>query len=320
MRRPSWTDWGTFPSIFSLFGFLLPHHSSGKVALTVAWIKSETASPEKVDTFKLDHLKENVSFPRSGSVRLSVTDSGAGLSAEQLSALFQPGVQFHSNKLQGGNGSGLGLFISQGIIQRHGGTLRATSDGLGHGTTFELVLPLHRVSDESFLVDLQHTEVSDSFQMKGPIRSMTTGSARVSPKDDEPLRILIVDDVAMNRTLLSRLLTKRGHKCDEACDGMEAIDKVADSLDHGCSYDCILLDFEMDNVNGPTASKRMRQMNFNSLIIGITGNVLPADVKHFLDNGADWVLSKPIRMPDLDAIWLDCGLIRRGQGHAANNS
>ena len=77
-----------------------------------------------------------------GSLVFSVTDTGAGMSAENLSRLFQEGVQFNANKLQAGQGSGLGLWISKGIVELHRGRLSATSKGEGCGATFTLELPL----------------------------------------------------------------------------------------------------------------------------------------------------------------------------------
>ena len=77
-------------------------------------------------------------------IEVSVQDSGAGLSAENLSRLFGEGVQFNANGLQGGGGSGLGLFITKGIVELHKhGNIWAESEGEGFGCTFFVHLPLH---------------------------------------------------------------------------------------------------------------------------------------------------------------------------------
>ncbi len=73
---------------------------------------------------------------RAGSLLLMVKDSGVGMTEEQQKNLFREGVQFNANKLQGGGGSGLGLFIAKGIAELHGGTLRACSEGINKGSTF----------------------------------------------------------------------------------------------------------------------------------------------------------------------------------------
>lgn len=73
---------------------------------------------------------------RCGSLLITVKDSGVGLSAEQCGHLFREGVQFNANKLQGGGGSGLGLFIAKGMAELHSGTLQGSSEGIGKGCTF----------------------------------------------------------------------------------------------------------------------------------------------------------------------------------------
>lgn len=70
---------------------------------------------------------------------------------DQLQELFQEGVQFNVNVLQAGQGSGLGLYISKGIVKQHGESLVASSDGIGLGTTFTMRLPLYEVSENKLL-------------------------------------------------------------------------------------------------------------------------------------------------------------------------
>ena len=87
------------------------------------------------------HLLEQ---PRAGSICISVTDSGVGLTAAQLAQICSEGVQFNANELQADKGSGLGLFITKGIVEQHGGTFTVTSAGIDQGTTFTVELPLFR--------------------------------------------------------------------------------------------------------------------------------------------------------------------------------
>jgi signal transduction histidine kinase/ActR/RegA family two-component response regulator len=78
----------------------------------------------------------------AGKIVIEVSDSGAGMSEEQVKQLFREGVQFNPNDLQAGQGSGLGLWIAKGIVDSHGGELWASSEGIGKGTTFTLILPV----------------------------------------------------------------------------------------------------------------------------------------------------------------------------------
>ena len=96
-------------------------------------LKMHTQAAQQSNTKKTEHVND---FKNVGSITIKVTDSGAGLSPENLSQLFQEGVQFNANKLQGGGGSGLGLWISKGIVDMHHGLLYATSPGVGLGCSF----------------------------------------------------------------------------------------------------------------------------------------------------------------------------------------
>jgi signal transduction histidine kinase/CheY-like chemotaxis protein len=79
-------------------------------------------------------------------LKISVADDGAGIALENIGKLFKGIIQFDANKLQGGKGTGLGMFISCGIVELHGGTLTVQSDGLGCGCTFTVELPLIRAN------------------------------------------------------------------------------------------------------------------------------------------------------------------------------
>lgn len=111
---------------------------------------------------------------------------------------------------------------------------------------------------------------------------------------------------------------KRGHEADEAEDGQVAVDLVKQALANQHPYDCILLDWEMPVMKGPDAAKCIRKdLCCDTFIGGVTGNVLPADVAYFKQCGANWVFPKPIRLPDLEAVWTEYGLIGGG-GNASD--
>jgi len=241
------------------------------------WVTSLSAFPGSVQ-------------PRAGSVRISVTDSGAGLSEAQLAKICSEGVQFNANELQAGKGSGLGLFITKGIVEQHGGKLTVTSDGIGAGTTFTVELPLFESLQDSVIAHgATHTSVNKDLPL----------SAAVVPADHAeraPRRILVVDDVMSNRKMLIRLLTSSGYVCEQAEDGQQAIDKYLSSLRTGNTIDAITMDFEMPVMDGPTATKKLREIGCQVPIIGVTGNMLTADVEYFRAQGATVVLGKPLNM------------------------
>lgn len=235
------------------------------------------------------------------------------MSQDQLAKLFRDGVQFNVNNLQAGQGSGIGLYISKGIVEQHGGTLMATSEGLGEGTTFTITMPIFKVPDNVLPSQLLHLQVDKQSPEEVPFGGDADNSesgGRGGEGIAEALRILVVDDSPTNRKLLMRLLKNRGHECDEAKDGQEAVDKVTESLQEqeGSCYDTILMDYEMPVMDGPTSCMEIRALGCDSFIVGITGNVLPEDVAHFRRCGANCVFPKPIQMEALEGIWKSTGI------------
>lgn len=199
------------------------------------------------------------------------------------------------NKLQGGNGSGLGLYITKNLVEQHGGLLTASSPGLGLGTRFVLQLPLYfplasKATESTPADNLDEEEIDSSYK-------------------EISLRILVVDDVLSNRKLLSRLLERKGHSCDQAEDGAVACDRVKKSIESGDRFDCILIDYEMPVMNGPAAVSYMREkLGCDTVIIGVTGNMLSEDVDYFKSQGANAVLPKPVEPAVLEEIWMELGI------------
>ena len=115
--------------------------------------------------------------------------------------------------------------------------------------------------------------------------------------------LLVVDDSPLNRKMLVKLMGANKHTCDEAKDGQEALNTVQKRMmDKELKpYDAILMDFVMPVMDGPTATKKIRELPFTGVIIGLTGNAMPSDITHFMDHGASAVLIKPIDMTEFDA-------------------
>jgi CheY-like chemotaxis protein len=112
-------------------------------------------------------------------------------------------------------------------------------------------------------------------------------------------RILVVDDVPMNRRMARRLLESRGSTCEEAVDGADAVERLRLSVSSSQGFDIVLMDYQMPNLDGPGAARRMRsEVGYGGLIIGLTGNAEEREVENYKAHGANHVLVKPF---DLDA-------------------
>ena len=255
-------------------------------------------------------------MPRTGSIRISVTDSGVGLTVVQLAQICSEGVQFNANELQAGKGSGLGLFITKGIVELHCGTLSVASAGLKAGTVFTLELPLFVRIPPLTLTDLRHCSAApEPFipivrSVSAPALShfsppLVSLSAADLEDTGSQKRILVVDDAASNRKMLIRILKSSGYVCEQAEDGQQAIDRYVESIDSGESFHSIIMDFEMPVMNGPTATGHLRAMGCTVPILGVTGNLLPDDVIYFKSQGANQVFGKPLNLAHFEVFMRD---------------
>ena len=259
------------------------------------------ASVPSVPEDKRDLLE----LPRAGSVQVRVTDSGVGLSPEQLSQICSEGVQFNANQLQAGQGSGLGLFISKGLAVQHGGGLSVASEGLGKGAAFTLELPVHikASSPSAALLSLRdvppikfssphHCHTCSIVETESDTQPVT--SSERTRRLSQVKRILVIDDAESNRKMLMRLLKARGYLCEQAEDGQRGIELYQALCERGEAVNVIVMDYEMPVMDGPTATKKLRELGCTCLIVGVTGNLLPEDVDHFKRQGANAVLGKPL--------------------------
>lgn len=125
-------------------------------------------------------------------------------------------------------------------------------------------------------------------------RPVAALSLDYSLKHDVVHDILIVDDSNLNRKLLCKVLKSSGYSCEEAADGLCAVDKVKSKMaSKSGNYDVILMDFVMPNMDGPAATQIIRTLGYTGPIFGLTGNALSSDMKFFTDHGANAVLAKP---------------------------
>jgi len=205
-----------------------------------------------------------------GCLGMAVEDTGFGISEQDLPKIFdafqQVGEQQHAIE-----GTGLGLPITQKLIQLMQGTLHVTSV-LGTGSCFQVDLPLPAIS----------TNIVED----------TTPYAHVVGYQGRRLRVLVADDKNYNRAVLKDLLVPIGFEVMEARDGQEAVEQV---LRH--APDLLLLDLAMPVLNGYEAAKRIRQQHTEPIsIIAVSASVLDVYKQQGFEAGCDEFLAKPIEL------------------------
>jgi CheY-like chemotaxis protein/anti-sigma regulatory factor (Ser/Thr protein kinase) len=224
--------------------------------------------------------------PHEAWLEVSVSDTGIGISPEKQGAIFEPFVQADSSISRRFGGTGLGLPISARLVQLLGGRLTVTSQvGVGSRFRFDLRLGVRELVD-------------------GPRPPAGQGAAARStaaaPAQDRALKLLVVDDNAVNRLVAVRYLEHAGHRCVAVSDGRAAVTAVERER-----WDAILMDVQMPGVDGPQATAEIRTLEAltgrRTPILAVTAHALDEDRERCLAAGMDDFVSKPLSMTSLRA-------------------
>jgi signal transduction histidine kinase len=213
--------------------------------------------------------------------RFDVTDEGIGMTKEETEQLFRPFSQADSSVTRKYGGTGLGLAISKAIAEMMGGAIWVRSEK-GHGSTF------------SFTITAKLAKLTPKSETGAGVPDI--GKESVETTDFSALRALIVDDVDINRVIITELLADTGIKMEEASDGKIAADMFAASTEG--YYDLILMDMQMPVLDGVSATKLIRSMERRDAvtvaIIAMTANVFKEDVEQVLSAGMNGHIGKPV--------------------------
>ena len=232
-------------------------------------------------------------------------DSGVGIEEKNIKKIFNEIVQFNPNENQDGKGSGLGMFITKGLIDLHCGFVKVESMGINSGTTFSLAIPLFAMKPKNDAVISISQILSRQYSQIHPKEGdqKDNDDEKNDDIDLSDMNILVVDDSVVNLRMVINLLKRFGANCDSATDGAAAVELVKKSLsliddDRVAAYDMILLDNLMPIMTGPEACVQIRELGYTNSIFGLTGHALKEDVNHFLNSGADVILTKPLNLSE----------------------
>lgn len=210
-------------------------------------------------------------------VEFYVSDTGSGISPEDLPNIFETYVSKDAETMQ--NGYGLGLPLSKIIIEKMGGTISVNSE-LGKGSTFTFILPF-----DGTIGGLQKNS------------RITTNSRtiRVSTKtnSDDMKLILVAEDEDSNFELVRIVLAKR-YRLIRAKNGIEAVTFSEDE-----KPDLILMDIRMPDMNGLDATRIIKEVNHDVPIIALSAYAFDENIREAKNAGCDGFLAKPFRVEDL---------------------
>jgi len=221
-----------------------------------------------------------------------VSDTGHGMSREQVNTLFDKYVRFNTDVNRTTEGTGLGMSITRNLVDLMNGEISVESEK-GKGSIFTVKLPQSRsgakVIGKAAADNLRKFRTSNISQMK---------RVRITREQMPYGSVLIVDDVETNIYVARGLMAPYGIKIDSASSGASAIEKIKT----GKVYDIVFMDHMMPNMDGVEATKLIREAGYKHPIVALTANAVSGQADMFLKNGFDDFISKPIDIRQLDSI------------------
>jgi CheY-like chemotaxis protein len=209
------------------------------------------------------------------SVRLSVRDTGLGISDDQKEAIFQPFTQASSSITRNYGGTGLGLAIVKSLLKLFNSAMELESQPQ-KGSTFSFNLSLKLDTEHQ---QTESQDVEDHFDLDG-------------------MRILVAEDNAMNRILLTKIFSNWNCRPSFALNGKEAIEKLSSE-----NFDVVLMDIHMPVMDGYEAVRIIRSsqdtQKSNLPIIALTASVSGNLPEKITSVGMDGFVSKPFKLKDL---------------------
>jgi len=213
-----------------------------------------------------------------------VHDSGIGMTAEQQARLFQPFVQADTSTTRRFGGTGLGLTIAKRLAQMMGGDIEVESQP-GRGSTFTATISLASAG-ELELYDPRLERKSPNANAKA------AGDARAA--DLRGMRVLLAEDGRDNQRLITLVLERVGAEVVLAENGRIACDRALDALRDGRPFDVLLMDMQMPELDGWSATELLRSVRYDGPIVALTANAMEGDRDRCLRAGCDDFASKPI--------------------------
>jgi PAS domain S-box-containing protein len=247
-----------------------------EVSTEPAWVDGDAVRIEQVLTNIVTNAVKYT--PRGGRIRvalrtdgtdavLSVEDSGVGISPSLLPFIFDLYVQADQTIDRARGGLGIGLALVRRLVELHGGTVAASSDGEGHGSRF--TVRLGRIpSPESF-----------------------SGVALQRERRAKPRRVLVIEDSGEAREKLRMMLELAGHVVYDAADGVRGLELL-----HIVRPDVGIIDVNLPIMDGYQVARRIRQepQGRGMLLLALAGHGSPGESTHSLEHGFDYHLVEPV--------------------------
>jgi signal transduction histidine kinase len=246
--------------MMNFIGNSIKFTDSGSITVELSSEKSVSDPPE----FLCKHADETLFY-----LKLTVVDTGSGMSAENISNLFRPFSQVQLGRSSKG-GTGLGLVICKEFTMAMGGNVTCSSE-LGKGTSFTSIIGAKTKNSNSF----SGTKIKQMFKIEPVERQYKVLSRSSNLISDKGLNILIVDDVMINLRVMGKMLDAMSIRFDAVMSGEEALEMCKKE-----KYDIIFMDYYMGGMNGLEAAASIKKtINSDTPLYILTSNEYDEDIK-----------------------------------------
>ena len=224
-------------------------------------------------TIRLNLLKED---DEKATIEFLIADTGIGIPKNKLADIFNNFEQATAGISSSYGGTGLGLAIAKQLVEKQGGTINVNSEE-GKGSAFSFILSFDKIINA--VAEITTIDIPEPIQ-----------PAPLEKHSSENIKVLVVEDIALNQLLIKIILLDFGYDVTIADNGKIAIENLQQN-----KYDIILMDLQMPIMNGFEATKHIRNiMNSNIPIIALTADVTSVDVEKCIAAGMNDYVSKPI--------------------------
>jgi len=217
-------------------------------------------------------------------IGFKISDTGIGIDKDKLNEVFERFNQGEDSTTRNFGGTGLGLSIVKSLIQLQKGNIEVTSEQ-GKGTTFHFHIP-YSIAKEQITT------------------SPSVNTHYFKDKTNTPLKVLVVDDNAINQSLMKHLLSQWNIDFEIVSNGFEAVNYLRNK-----TSDLVLMDIQMPQMDGYVATQKIREeLKLNIPIIAMTAHALAGEREKCLSRGMNEYISKPIKEEELFKLISSFGL------------
>lgn len=216
-------------------------------------------------------------------VTTSIKDTGVGIPESMLRRIFEPFFQINRGR-SGNEGMGIGLPLTRQLVEMHGGTIEAKSEGSNQGSEFIVRLPLYKYTERKP-------------QLPEYPSKLTSQAVRKPRQVKRTFKILLIDDNQETSSALAKMLKLRGHATALAMTGNKGVQKAL-----SFKPDVILLDIGLPDIDGYQVAQKLRSQKKPYMIVALTGYGQPEDKERAKEAGFDHHLTKPAGLKEIEAV------------------